>query len=193
MYSWSWFYSSTRFFEHLLENALHRGIRKVHFVGQDRHTRVFKLAHPDLNNCITSVPFFWNLACLLISTQLSFFSIGDGFSDIGITLIPCQKQVRNSKTSPVSAHYPSSFTFVNPVNKNSLRFPAWVFLFLIRPMYINHWRASTDWRSPSRDLVLTIIPTVFGFRIIVRNNLLQMDDIVMWRKGSFWRILKTNS
>ena len=92
MFSWPRFYPRTMLLEYLLENALHRGASNVDFGGQDCHTRVFKLASPERNNCITSVSYFLQpRLCLLLTTHGRFVIVADGLMSIGHTLSPVPK------------------------------------------------------------------------------------------------------
>ena len=104
---------------------------------------------------------------------------------------PYQKQPKYSKTSCFYAEYPSTFTYGIPGRCTALQLPVWITSSLVWLMYAIHWKAPTDWLSPIWYPPLGTIPTVSGLRNIVRNTLLQMDDIVIdCRKGSIFTNLK---
>jgi len=95
---------------------LHIGVR-AKFILEARiiTQEFFKLSPPDRNNCITSVSYFLQpRLCLLIQTQQSFVSVADELMSIGHTLTHVPKKPKYSKTSLVSAQYPSTFTFDFP-------------------------------------------------------------------------------
>jgi len=77
------------------------------------------------------------------------------------------------KTPPQHTLAGNSWTTID------LRVMSIVLRLLDTPSYAWNWRALTDWRSPTRHPFLGIIHLKFCFRNIVRNTLLQLEDVVM--------------